>query len=314
LPRAVNNEMLVTFLEDIVEFGATKGIESAKGLLEAVQNDKLHVPLTFGGNTSCTEVTTDDQSFFVDMGSGFREAGTSAMQAGRKEFHVFMTHMHWDHVMGMPFFIPVHVPGHKINIYHVHKNAPEHIKINFNGVNFPLTWDQLNGDIEFHQLKLYEPNKFGETTVTPFSLDHPGGSFGYRFDTKKHSFAIGVDGEFKRLTPKELGKDLAFYQNLDLLLFDAQYELAELASRFDWGHCSPHIGVDLALRENIKNIVFTHHDPWSTETKLRRMFETAQRYCASQIDGYIETWKDQPKGPNMKMAYDGLTIDLAKGL
>src|SRR5262249_44804431 len=156
---------------------------------------KIHQPLSYGGNTSCTEVGHDGHFVYVDMGSGFREAGTAAMQKGLKEFHIFMTHVHWDHVMGMPFFVPIHVPGHKLNIYHVHKNAPEHIRINFNGVNFPLSWEQLNGKVEFHQLKLYETTKFGDLSVRPFVLDHPGGSFGYRFEAGGKALAIGVDGE-----------------------------------------------------------------------------------------------------------------------
>jgi ribonuclease BN (tRNA processing enzyme) len=297
-------------LEDLIEAAKEKGISSTSDLLAAAQKREITQPMTFGGNTSCTQVTHGDHTFYVDMGSGFREAGTEAMKQGIKEFHVFMTHMHWDHVMGLPFFIPVHVPGHKINIYHVHKNCPEYVRINFNGVNFPLTWDQVAADVEFHQLKLYEPTQFTDVSVTPFSLDHPGGSFGFRFDAGGKSFVIGVDGEYKRLTPKELGKDHSFYQNLDVLLFDAQYEMAELASRFDWGHCSPNIGIDLALREGIKNLIFTHHDPWSTETKLRRMYLAAEKYMKGQLDSYKEQWVDQPEGPKMMMAYDGLMVEL----
>src|SRR5690606_16120555 len=152
---------------------------------------------------------------------------------------------------------------------------------------------------------------FGDVTVTPFALDHPAGSFGYRFDADGKSLAIGVDGEYKRLTPKELGKDLKFYQNLDLLLFDAQYEMSELASRFDWGHCSPNIGVDLALREGIRHMLFAHHDPWSSEEKLRRMFDNTVKYMKSQLDSYAEIWeKIQPGGPQLSMAYDGLTVEV----
>jgi len=311
LPSAINNSKFVALLEDTIAQGKKHGIERTAELLDAVKSGKLHNPIVYGGNTTCTEVGHGGHMVYVDMGSGFREAGTAAMQQGIKEFHIFMTHMHWDHVMGMPFFIPIHVPGHKLNIYHVHKNAPDHIKINFNGVNFPLTWDQLNAKVEFHQLKLYEKTPFGDMTVTPFVLDHPGGSFGYRFDGGGKSIAIGVDGEYKRLTPKELGKDLAFFQNLDLLLFDAQYEMSELASRFDWGHCSPNIGVDLALREGIKTMVFTHHDPWSTEEKLRRMFANTVKYMHSQLDSYKDVWdKIQPGGPRLQMAYDGLNLEL----
>lgn len=311
LPVPTNQARFLALLEDLVNLGKKQGISDAYELMNAAKAGKLHQPVVFGGNTTCTEIHHAGQSVYVDMGSGFREAGTAAMQHGTKEFHIFLTHMHWDHVMGMPYFIPIHVAGHKLNIYHVHRNAPEFVRINFNGVNFPLTWDQLNGKVEFHQLKLYEATKFGEVAVTPFVLDHPGGSFGYRFDGGGKSCAIGVDGEYKRLTPKELGRDLAYFQNLDLLLFDSQYEMSELASRFDWGHCSPNIGVDLALREGIKTMLFTHHDPWSTEEKLRRMFANTVKYMHSQLDTFKETWdKLQPGGPKLQMAYDGLTVEL----
>src|SRR5262249_4595876 len=144
-------------------------------------------------------------------------------------------------------------------------------------------------------------------TVSPFALDHPGGSFGYRFEAGGKALAIGVDGEYKRLTPKELGKDLPYYQNLDLLVFDAQYEMGELASRFDWGHCSPPIGVDLALREGIRNIILTHHDPRSSEEKSRRMMEMAQKHLQAQLPAYKQIWTSlgQPDGPRLNSAFDG---------
>ena len=148
---------------------------------------------------------------------------------------------------------------------------PEHVKILFNGVNFPVKWDQLSATINFKRLKLYETIEFSDVKVSSFALDHPGGSFGYRFDSNDgKSIAIAVDGEFKRITKKDLGKDLKAYQNLDLLVFDAQYELDELTSRHDWGHCSPPIGVDLALREGVKNLILTHHDPMSDNQKAKR--------------------------------------------
>lgn len=310
LPVATSHNRFLALYEDVATQAKKLGLNTINELSDALKQGQIYNPVAFGGNTSCTEVGHDDVRCYIDMGSGFREAGTSAIQQGVKEFHIFMTHMHWDHVMGMPFFIPIHVKGHKLHIYHVHKNAPESIKINFNGVNFPLTWDQLNGDVQFHQLTLYKPVKLSNLSITPFVLDHPGGSFGYRFDAAGRSFAIGVDGEFKRVTPKELGKDLPFYQNLDVLLFDAQYEMSELASRFDWGHCSPNIGVDLALREGIKHLLFTHHDPWSTEEKLRRMYANAQKYMNSQLGSYPDVWASKPKGPTLQMAYDGLTLEL----
>lgn len=312
LPQAINNADISAMVAELITEADRQGIRTLRTFKLAMEKGDLGKPISYGGNTTCTEILQGDQSFFVDMGSGFREAGTFYMQAGRNEFHIFLTHMHWDHIMGLPFFVPVHVPGHKIKIYHVHRNAPEYVKINFNGINFPLTWEQLGGKIEFVQMKLYEPVQINDTSITAFVLDHPGGSFGFRFDANGQSCAIGVDGEFKRISPDELGKDLAFYQNLDLLVFDAQYEISELASRFDWGHCSPNIGVDLALRETIKNLVFTHHDPWATPTKLRRMNLAASKHMQAQLPAFQKQWDDagQPSGPKLITAWDSLTIDL----
>jgi phosphoribosyl 1,2-cyclic phosphodiesterase len=313
LPCGTNNVKFVSLVDDLLKDAQKKGIKDLSSLQAALKAGTLRgkdEAFVYGGNTTCTEVGYGDHHVYVDMGSGFREAGSAAVQKGTKEFHIFMTHMHWDHIMGMPFFIPVHMAGHKIHIYHVHKNAPEYIKINFNGINFPLSWEQLNASVEFHQLKIYQPKHFGDMSVTPFVLDHPGGSFGYRFEAGSKALAIGVDGEYKRLTPKELGKDYKYFQNLDLLLFDAQYEMSELASRFDWGHCSPNIGVDLALREGIKAMLFTHHDPWSNEDKIRRMHDAAVKYMKTQLDVFKDIWQTQPEGPQLKIAYDGLMLEI----
>ena len=311
LPVASNHIQSQERFLRLVDNAESAGIRSLSNLREALVTGSLSTPLSFGGNTTCTEIGLGSDMAFVDMGSGLREAGSACVAAGRKEISIFVTHMHWDHVMGLPFFIPIHSDECSIHIYHVHRNGPEHIKINFNGVNFPVTWDQLGATVQFHQMKLYQPVEIGAMQVTPFVLDHPGGSFGYRFDGAGKSAAIGIDGEYKRLTPKELGPDLKYFQNLDFLLFDAQYELAELAHRFDWGHCSPNIGVDLALRERIKWLAFAHHDPWASDEKLSGMLSAAESYRDSQLEQhYKHSQANDCRGPKLVMAYDGLQIDL----
>jgi phosphoribosyl 1,2-cyclic phosphodiesterase len=315
IPRPLSHQSVKELIAGVATQAASSGAKTLQDFLSFLDSDTVPTPIHFGGNTACTEIGQDQQSIFVDMGTGFREAGGACLERGIKEIHVFVTHMHWDHIMGLPFFIPVYTPGHKIHIYHVHKNAPDHIRIKFNGVNFPLNWDQLSAEVVFHQLKLYRPEQVGCIQVTPFALDHPGGCFGYRAevetDSGRKSAVVGFDGEFKRLAPKELGQDLEFYQDLDAILFDSQYEMAELASRFDWGHCSPNIGVDLALREGINNLVFTHHDPWANEAKLHRMYRNTCHYLESQLNLHKEVWKEREQSqPNLFMAYDGFELNL----
>lgn len=302
----------VGIIQSFIQQAETKGVKTLAELVKLLPGPTPDIPLVFGGNTSCSEIFHNNKRFFVDMGTGITEAGHHAIAKGEKEFVIFQTHMHWDHIMGLPFFVPVYIPGNKVTIYHVHRNAPEFIKLQFNGVNFPVKWEELGATIEFKLLKPYQPTIINDVTITPFTLDHPGGSFGYRFDAAGKSLAIGVDGEYKRLTPQELGPDLKFYQNLDVLVFDAQYEMDELASRFDWGHCSPPIGVDLALREGIRNLILTHHDPRSTEEKAHRMREHAVHYAKAELANHRELWTKikQPEGPNIRSAYDGLEMDL----
>jgi len=307
-PVVMNHATALKLIEELVTKAQAQGITTLDAFHAAAKAGGFGMPIVYGGHTPCTEVTHGSQSFFIDMGTGLREA-VNKYFGRRKEFTIFQTHLHWDHLQGLPFFVPVFIPGHKITIYHVHKTAPEYTRIMFNGVNFPVKWEQLGAQIEFKEVKLYEPLKFGDVTVTPFALDHPGGSFGYRFEAGGKAAVIGFDGEYTRVSREDLGKDLPSYQNLDLLVFDAQYELEELLNKHDWGHSSAPIGIDLALREGIKKLVLVHHDPWASDEKLHASIANARKYVKANVKWH-DNWKQQPEGPTILSAYDGLVLEV----
>lgn len=313
LPRAITHQSFEELVLSYVTSAESRGIKTLNEFRNALSQKQIDAPLLLGGHTTCNEIRLGDERLFVDMGSGFAEASTSVLQEGRTHHKIFLSHMHWDHILGLPFFLPIYIAGHTLTIYHVHPKAPEFVRILFNGVNFPVSWNQLAAKIEFKRLKLYEKIAFDGLSVRSFALDHPGGSFGYRFESAKASLAIGVDGEYKRTSREALGKDLSAYQNLDLLVFDGQYAWDELASHHDWGHGSPPIAVELALREGIRNVLITHHDPKASEAKARQMLAQAEVHKAKLLPDFTKTWQDigQTEGPHLFLAYDGLEFVLA---
>jgi phosphoribosyl 1,2-cyclic phosphodiesterase len=310
LPRALTHHQLRHTLDTWAQHARARGIDTLAGFLDLLDGDAPGPPLTHGGDTTCTEVGHDDTTVYVDLGTGLRAAGDAALARGQTDHHVFLTHLHWDHVAGLPLFAPVYRDGHRITVHHVHPHAPEHVRLNFNGVNFPVTWDRVADRFTFRSLRVHEPLIHGPLTVTPFHLDHPGQAYGYRFDAGGRSVAVGVDNEYRRHTRADLAADLPYYQNLDLLLFDAQYTPAELADRSHWGHCTPRRGVDLALREGIGTLLLSHHDPSSDDAKLRAMGDDARAYAARRLPDHAAVWADRPAGPEIAMAYDGLRVTL----
>ena len=309
LPRAMTDERLQNCLSSLLQRAEKQGVTNLVDLRKFVDSQR---PLTFGGNTTCTEINDGINSYLVDLGTGLTNYAELGQTNKTKHYTFFVSHLHWDHINGLPFFPPIYDNECRIDIYHVHQRAEDYLALEFNGVNFPVRWQELDADIHFHQLKVHQPLELaGGLTVTPFKLDHPGDSFGFRFEQGTRSVAIAVDNELQRRTSDELGEDLRYYQHLDLLLFDSQYELSELAHKYDWGHSSPTLGIDLAYREMIKQLVLVHHDPWADDYKLQEKISDAQDYARKIYPQYRKQWQSvQEGGPRIIAGYDGLVINV----
>lgn len=224
---------------------------------------------SYGGNTSCVEVQSDKAHLILDGGSGIHGLAQKMLQSrDRKEFHILMTHFHWDHLIGLPFFTPLFVPGYTIHFHAVQPELEEAIRSVFRKPYFPVPFEELRSKIHFHKLKERAPNAFGDIVVTPYLLDHPDPCYGFKIQSGGKTYSHVVDTEATRTSREEMGLDLPLYQGVDLMLFDAQYTLKEATEKVHWGHSSAIMGLEIALRENIKKIVFVHHDPASSDEHI----------------------------------------------
>lgn len=261
-----------------------------KGFVDALPHE---IRGGYGGNTACVEVRSDDrtQKFIIDAGSGLRELGAEWMANGfakqPRETHLFFTHFHWDHLIGLPFFTPIFLKGQTVHLHAVQPDLEDVVRTIFKKPFFPVPFETLQSKIIFHKLEPRKKIKLEGFEITPYELDHPDPCWGYRVERDGKVYAHCVDSEATRVTREDLGLDVALYENADLMLFDAQYTMIEAVEKMNWGHSAAPIGLDIALRENIKQVLFAHHDPGATDEKI----VDAERQTREYLSAYTEQQK-----------------------
>lgn len=275
--------------------GLLSDYSTARGLRGDLKVDEFLATLPrhrvggFGGNTPCVELKTPKHQVIIDGGSGIRPLGyelhAGACGKGQGEVHLFFTHFHWDHLVGLPFFTPFFVPGNKIHVYAVQPELEQVFQAVFKKPYFPVDLKNLGATIEYHALEPYKPKQIGDMTLTPYQLDHPDPCWGYRVEHQGKVYAHCVDTECTRVSAEQLGRDLPLYQGVDLMIFDAQYSLVETIEKVNWGHAAATLGLDIAMREGIKRVVFMHHDPASSMEKIAAAEAQARLYYESQLKG-----------------------------
>ena len=264
---------------------------------------------TYGGATTCVEIETGDGPFFVcDMGSGLREFGLDAMKrcaAGhQRTYNFFMSHLHWDHIMGFPFFAPAFDAGARIVIHSGHSDAEEALRRQQEEISFPVPFDWLRAAIEFVTLKPGETYMVDGVQAEVMEQHHSHSSYGYRFTGANGKVAVfSTDSEHKIDRMEEGEADVAhFFRSADLVICDTMYSLADSVSmKEDWGHSSNIVAVDLCHAAEAKRLALFHHEPTYSDEDILRMHRETIRYGELM----------RPERPlEVLCAYDGLEVRL----
>jgi phosphoribosyl 1,2-cyclic phosphodiesterase len=269
---------------------------------------------TAGGNTSCIELRAGDAVFILDCGSGMRMLGNELLRGpfgkGNGEAHIFITHTHWDHVQGLPFFNPAYIPG---NVLHFHSPYPD-LQMRFEDqqreVYFPVPVDYMRSTRTWEVLDPNETVEIAGVTIKLTLLSHPGGSYAYRFEHDGRVFVYATDGEYHRMDTESTAHYVEFFRNADLLVFDAQYSFEQaIDEKRDWGHSTPKMGAELAFRAGVKRLALYHHDPGATDEKLWAAVDEAYHHLVFRSRNSNQSAIHLTQ---VLLAREGLMVDLAE--
>jgi phosphoribosyl 1,2-cyclic phosphodiesterase len=262
---------------------------------------------TFGGNTSCVQIETGGPEYLLcDLGSGAREFAVSAIArhgpAAPQTYHILVSHVHWDHIMGFPFFIPAFTPGNRIRIYSCHEKLEEALRTQNAAPCFPVEFASLGAQIEFERLEPGKPYPIAGATVTGRPQRHGGDSYGYRIERGGKSIVYTTDSEHKMEDVEAIQEFVAFLKGAGLVIFDSMYSLADSMSlKEDWGHSSNVIGVELCQMAEAKHLCLFHHEPIFDDARIQQILEETIR---------LEEITRTGAPLRISSAYDGLVIEV----
>jgi phosphoribosyl 1,2-cyclic phosphodiesterase len=262
--------------------------------------------LKYGGNTPCVELRCGNTLIILDAGSGIRELGEDLLKrhinpsGGRTKIHghIFISHLHWDHILGLPFFAPAFFPENEFDLYGVQDldhSVRKTLENQMAEPNFPMTVEDLDATLRFHNVNPGDTLRVdGNVFIRVEELAHPGGSYGYRIEHEGKSVIYASDTEHvgeQTQTLLELSRDG------DVLIYDSMFAPEQYLGLWDginresWGHSTWLAAVELAIAANVRELILFHH---GNEDKIVEEMET----------------KAREKFPRTRAAYEGLEIEL----
>ena len=301
LPGAAVRDKIVAALVA----AAGRGIDTLDAARAFVERElDFSVAQSFGGDSACVELLTGGPELVLcDLGSGARVFGNHLLATRGPRGHtvnVFMSHVHWDHIMGFPFFMPAYLPGNRIRIHGCHAVLEEAFRRQNAAPSFPVDFGRLGADIEFVILEPGRDYEIAGLRVRAKRQLHGGDSYGYRFEMGGKAVVYSTDSEHKRDDPAETDAFVEFFRDADLVIFDAMYSLADAISvKEDWGHSSNIVGVELCQLARVKHLCLFHHEPINDDATIARILRETRR---------LEEITRRERGLEVSAAYDGLEI------
>ena len=277
-----------------------------------------------GGNTPCVEIRIGDRIYILDAGTGIIPLGNALVKQEKiRHLNVILTHYHWDHISGLPFFVPAFLPGWKIDFYGPADTPADleyHIAQQMKAPYFPVETETWLADIDYHT-----PHgaavRIGPLTVKPFTVFHPGTTYGYRLEVNGKVIVYAPDNELwfihqsieerkaefdederallEEMKEEQKWRGIEFMEGVDMLIHDAQYTPDDYVRKRGWGHSCYIDTINSAIDARVKALYLFSHDPSYDDVRLDELQQKSTMIVSER----------QSKMPCL-LAREGMIIDL----
>lgn len=260
----------------------------------------------YGTNTACVQIGGGTEYVLCDAGTGIRDFSNHLLSTGMSDpdgrqtvFHLFLSHLHWDHIQGFPFFMPVYSEENSVVVHGCHPDMERTFSYQQEYTDIPVP---VRADIHFEQLEPDSEYDIAGFHVRTIRQNHPGDSYGYRFEKAGKSIVYSTDCEHFEDASTEGYRFLGFYRDADLLIMDAQYGFTDAdITKKNWGHSSNMIVVELGVMSGARRLCLFHNEPTLDDATLTAFLEDTRRY---------RTLYDPDSNMEVDLTYDGLEIDI----
>lgn len=310
LPASITAEVIEKKIFAAVKMSRSLSLNTDEAIMAFVKKElPFDIRASFGGNTSCVEIRGQEEYVLCDAGTGLRDFGNAflKMNSHRQDnvppvFHIFISHLHWDHIQGFPFFTPAYIPGNQIHIYGGHENLEAAFVNQQSAPSFPVPLKAMKADIVFHMLGTGKIYNIAGLHVQAIRQNHPGDSFGFRFEREGKIMVYSTDAEHKDEAGDEAYEFISFFNKADLLIFDAQYRFLEaIGMKENWGHSSNLLAVELAVKAGVKHLCMFHSEHTYDDEMLASFLQETREYLK------IHTASSPLK---IYLAYDGMDLEI----
>ena len=246
----------------------------------------LPTHMRYGGNTSCIEVNAGDRRFILDAGTGIRGLGKEFRRADVRITHLLLTHTHWDHINGFPFFVPAYDEERTIHIMAGHLTDSGGVEGALSNQMtypmFPVPLEEMRAQLQFEDFRGGDSfDLYPDVRVSTAPLNHPNGATGYRIEYGGKSFCYVTDTEHVPGQPDQ--NILGLIEGADLVIYDSTYTEEEFPEKVTWGHSTWNEGVRLCRAANVKRMAIFHHEPDHDDDFMDALGEEAKKTWSETV-------------------------------